>query len=553
MRSRSIEAMRRALVAAALLMCACAGDGDPSGVDVVEDGSIQGTVTDDLGVPVANATIALTGNEQSARSTASAADGVYAFADVPPGTYTLTITPPSGFTLGAAATTSVTVASEAESEAAAFVLERVIAPGSISGAVTDQNGAGVPNATVELTGNGQASRTVSTTPTGIYGFGSVPPGAYTLTVTPPPGFTIGSVTPTSVTVESGVQANASGFVVNRLPPDEFFAAVLHARLQVATATNEFSGAVLVMRDDSTLFEGAYGLANREQGIANTAATRFRVASMNKMLTAVAVLQLVQDGEVQLDVPLATYLPDYPNAELASKVTLHHLLTHTGGTGDIFGALFNQHRLELREIEDYLELYGTRDLLFEPGAQFSYSNYGFVLLGAVIERVTGMSYDDYVATHILAPAGMTATGAAPEDSVVAGRARGYMWQGGSLVSNASTLPYRGSPAGGWYSTVEDFDRFAVAIREHELLDATHTTLLLEGKVSVDGSPVLYAYGFMDRVLFQRRFVGHSGGDSGMSGQLTFEPHGGYTIVVLSNFDPPAAIMIEAFILGTLPSQ
>ena len=334
-------------------------------------------------------------------------------------------------------------------------------------------------------------------------------------------------------------------------PDSVFLSSLRARLETATASNQFSGAVLVIRDGRTLFEGAYGRADREGNVANEMPTQFRVGSMNKMLTAVAILQLVQEGKVRLDVPLNTYLPDYPNADLASRVSIHHLLTHTGGTGDIFGSQFTANRLQLRNISDYLALYGTRALQFPPGSLWSYSNYGFMLLGAVIERVSGMSYDDYVATRILAPAGMTATAALPEDSLVPRRAVGYMWQSGTLVSNAPTLPYRGTPAGGWYSTVEDFARFATALREHKLLDATHTALLLSGKVTMAQSLVKYAYGFVDRFQVGRRLVGHGGGAPGMNGELTFEPNGGYTIVVLSNLDPPAATAIEAWILSNLP--
>ena len=338
-----------------------------------------------------------------------------------------------------------------------------------------------------------------------------------------------------------------------LSGDSAFVATLRAHLEAATEDGEFSGAVLVARDGSTLFEGAYGLANREQGVPNTPLTQFRVGSMNKMLTAVAALQLVQDGALSLDAPLATYLPDYPNAELASSVTAHHLLTHTGGTGDIFGPLFTAHRTELRTIDDYLELYGTRALQFAPGAQWRYSNYGFILLGAIIERLGGTSYYERVESRVHAQAGMTATASEPEDSLVPGRAVGYTRQlvPGELVSNAPTLPYRGTPAGGGYSTVGDFARFATALQELRLLDATHTALLLEGKVAV--SPTAqYAYGFIDRVVGGRRFVGHNGGAPGMNGDLAFEPDGGYVVVVLSNFDPPAAGQVAAFILSRLPA-
>ena len=327
---------------------------------------------------------------------------------------------------------------------------------------------------------------------------------------------------------------------------------LRARLEAATQAGQFSGAVLVARDGHTLFEGAYGLADRERGIPNTPLTQFRVGSMNKMLTAVAALQLVQAGTVRLDTPIGTYLADYPNAALASAVTPHHLLTHTGGTGDIFGPQFIANRDALRTTQDYLRLYGARDLRFEPGARWEYSNYGFLLLGAVIERVAGTSYYDRVATHVLAPAGMTSTGSAPEDSLVPGRAVGYTWQlqPGVLVSNAPTLPWRGTAAGGGYSTVGDLARFAVALREHRLLDAEHTAQLLAGKVAI-GEGVRYAYGFFDRVVGGRRFVGHGGGAPGMNGDLAFEPDGGYVVVVLSNLDPPAAGQVSAYILGHLP--
>jgi D-alanyl-D-alanine carboxypeptidase len=423
--------------------------------------------------------------------------------------------------------------------------------GSIRGIVTDSTGATLSNVAVALTGIGEAARTTNTGAGGVYTFADVPPGTYVLAVTPPPGFTAGSAVTASVTVARGAQADATALVLNRMGPDEAFVAALHARLESATITDAFSGAVLVVRGDSTVFEGAYGLADRERAIPNSPLTQFRVGSMNKMLTAVSVLQLVQAGKVRLDVPLGTYLTDYPNADMASTVTLHHLLTHTGGTGDIFGPQFNAHRLELRDTDDYLRLYGGRGLQFAPGSQWGYSNYGFMLLGAVIERVSGMRYDDYVEKNVLAPAGMTSTGAAPEDSLVPGRAVGYMLSGGVLVSNAPTLPYRGTPAGGWYSTVGDFERFAVALRQHRLLDAAHTALLLDGKVMMGQSVVQYAYGFMNRVQVGRRLVGHGGSAPGMSGELSFEPNGGYTVVVLSNFSPPAAALIEAFILNSMP--
>jgi D-alanyl-D-alanine carboxypeptidase len=362
-----------------------------------------------------------------------------------------------------------------------------------------------------------------------------------------------SVLPLLVSVACGAGGpSAPGPEGPQTAADSAFVAAVRARLEAATAAGEFSGAVLVARDGRTLFEGAYGLADRERQLPNTPQTQFRVGSMNKMLTAVAALQLVQAGKLELHAPLGTYLTDYPNADVASKVTPHHLLTHTGGTGDIFGPLFNANRTQLRTTSDYLRLYGTRGLLFAPGAQWAYSNYGFLLLGALIERLGGMSYYEHVAARVIAPAGMTATNSAPEDSIVPGRSVGYTKQlvAGTLVSNAPTLPYRGTSAGGGYSTVGDLARFAAALQQHKLLDASHTALLWDGKVTI-GAGTKYGYGFVDRVVSGRRFVGHSGGAAGMNGDLAFEPNGGYVVVVLSNFDPPAATQVAGFILSRLP--
>ena len=219
-----------------------------------------------------------------------------------------------------------------------------------------------------------------------------------------------------------------------------------ALLGEQAAADRFSGAVLVTRHGEVLFSDAVGLADRDGAIPNTLQTRFRIGSMNKMITAVAILQLVEAGKIELTAPVGDYLTDYPNSDVATTVTIHHLLTHTGGTGDIFGPTFDAHRDELRTHHDYVDLYGARGPEFEPGTRWAYSNYGFVLLGAVIEAVTGQTYYDYVDDHIYQPAGMTATGSLPESEAVPDRSIGYTKQPGASEwePNTDTLPYRGPP-------------------------------------------------------------------------------------------------------------
>ena len=328
---------------------------------------------------------------------------------------------------------------------------------------------------------------------------------------------------------------------------------LEARLREAASMDEFTGAVLVARDGHVLFRKAYGLADREQRIANTLQTRFRIGSMNKMFTAVAILQLVEAGRVDLMAPLGTYIPDYPNRDIATKVTIHHLLTHTGGTGDIFGPDFEAHRNDLRTLADYLKLYGERGLEFEPGSTWAYSNYGMVLLGVVIEKVTDQSYYEYVQERVYEPAGMTATGSLPEDEEVPGRSIGYTRPPGSTAwaPNTDSLPYRGTSAGGGYSTVEDLGRFAHALLGDELLSPESTELLLTGKVDSFGG--MYAYGFEDRQSGGNRSVGHGGGAPGMNGDLRIYPESGYVVAVLANMDPPAAQEVSDFLASQLLSM
>jgi D-alanyl-D-alanine carboxypeptidase len=346
--------------------------------------------------------------------------------------------------------------------------------------------------------------------------------------------------------------SALDLVLHRQTEAEALAA-LEGFVREEASADRFSGAVLVAKDGEVLFRGAYGLADREREILNTLQTRFRIGSMNKMFTAVAILQLVEAGEVELKAPLGMYLTDYPNREIATEVTIHHLLMHTGGTGDIFGPQFDAHREELRTLADYVELYGDRGPQFEPGSRWAYSNYGFILLGAVIEEVTGRSYYDYVEEHIYEPAGMTGTGSLPEERSVPDRAVGYMdpvgrtdWQ-----PNTGTLPYRGTSAGGGYSTVEDFARFADAVLNHELLSPHSTELLITGKEEI-GPGVSYAYGFEDRRDSDgNRSVGHGGGAPGMNGDLRIYPASGYAVVVLANLDPSAAQRVADYLDARLP--
>ena len=341
------------------------------------------------------------------------------------------------------------------------------------------------------------------------------------------------------------------FALPRLSQGELIAAT-RKEIERQVSSDQFAGAALIAKDGKPVFAEAYGLADRQHKIPNTLKTRFRIGSMNKMFTAVSTLQLVQAGKLGLNDPIGKYLTDYPNKDVATKVTLHHLLTHTGGTGDIFGPEFDKHRLELRTLQDYVKLYGNRAPQFEPGSKWEYSNYGFILLGVIIEKVSGQSYYDYVHDHVYAPAGMTATASDPEDQAVSDRSIGYTkMDSPEWKPNTDTLPWRGTSAGGGYSTVEDFLKFASALLAHKLLDAHYAELLTTGKPGTPDNN--YAYGFGDHKINGIRCFGHGGGAPGMNGQLEICPANGYVVAVLANLDPPAAGRVADFITNRMPEK
>jgi D-alanyl-D-alanine carboxypeptidase len=343
------------------------------------------------------------------------------------------------------------------------------------------------------------------------------------------------------------------FAIPRLSQSDLLDA-LRAKLQKDATAEKFAGAALLAKDGKPIFTGAYGMADREKKVPNTLTTKFRIGSMNKMFTAVSILQLVQAGKISLNDSVGKYLTDYPNKDIATKVTIYQLLTHTGGTGDFFGPQFDAHRLELKTLQDYLKLYGDRAPEFEPGSRWEYSNYGFLMLGVVVERVSGKSYYDYVSENVYAPAGMTSTGSLPEDQNVPDLSVGYtQFMGNGVQHNTDTLPYRGTSAGGGYCTVEDFLRFANALTNHKLLNAQSTELLTSGKVVTPGGEK-YAFGFMDaKPGTAQHHFGHGGGAPGMNGAFEIFPQSGYVIVVLSNLDPPAASRISDFIVNRLSAN
>jgi CubicO group peptidase (beta-lactamase class C family) len=330
--------------------------------------------------------------------------------------------------------------------------------------------------------------------------------------------------------------------------DEEVAKEIQAYVEKLVAADAFSGTVLIARGDKPLYQGAFGLASRAFQVPNRLDTKFNLGSMNKMFTAIAIAQLVEAGKLSFEDKVGKLLPDHPNKAVAEKVTVHQLLTHTSGLGSHFNAkYFEADKSRFREIKDYFPLFVDEPPAFEPGTSWRYSNAGFFLLGAIIEKVSGQNYFDYVREHIYKPAGMTNSDSYELDRDPPNLAVGYTDQGpGGKQSptrewNNLFLHVKGGPAGGGYSTVEDLWRFSLALQAHKLLGARSTQLVLTGKVQPrqEEAEMKYAYGFFEEQIPGGHIVGHGGGFPGINSQLDIYLGRGYTVAVMSNYDPPAA--------------
>ena len=318
----------------------------------------------------------------------------------------------------------------------------------------------------------------------------------------------------------------------------------------------FSGTVLVAKNGKRIFDKAYGMANQSDNVPNRVDTAFSLGSMNKMFTAIAVAQLAEQGKLSFADLISKHLPDYPNKAVAEKVTIHHLLTHTSGMGDFMNDKFRESSANVKTVKDFFPFFVDEPLAFEPGKQWDYSNAGYIVLGAIIERVAGQSYYDYVRERIFKPAGMKNTAFYEPDNKSPNIAIGYTSfdgtgrrQPGARKENR-VLPiakHRGGPAGGGYSTVEDLLKFANALHNHELLNAKYTDLVMTGKVDAGNAQAgssKYGYGFFDEMFKGTRIIEHGGDFPGVNTRFEMYIDSGYTVIVLSNYDHPAAQRVSA---------
>lgn len=296
------------------------------------------------------------------------------------------------------------------------------------------------------------------------------------------------------------------------------------------------GSVLIARHGEVLLAKGYGLANREDSIPNSAATRFRLGSVSKQFTAAAILILEQQGLLSTEDPVSKFYPDYPNGD---KITIHHLLTHTSGiiNASALPDYGEKMRLPLstREVVDWFK---DEPLRFEPGERFEYSNSGYILAAGIIEQVTGKSYAEFLKDHIFRPLDMNESGQDDEMDVIPHRAHGHY----SLGPKVMQAPYRNMPfmagAGSLYSTVGDLFKWDQALYGTDLLsDASKIKMFTPHAGN-------YGYGWFIQELNGHRVITHRGGINGFLANIDRFVDDTVLVVTLLNFESTFAPLIRS---------
>jgi CubicO group peptidase (beta-lactamase class C family) len=321
------------------------------------------------------------------------------------------------------------------------------------------------------------------------------------------------------------------------PPltEEAFVAEVSAFVEGLCDRDLFSGTVLVARGDEVLFSHACGEASKRFHAPIDLDTKFNLGSMNKMFTGTAITQLAERGDLSFDDTIDAYVDEtWLPAEITQRITIHHLLTHTSGLGSYFNDTYDRSSRKLfREVDDYKLLVEGDTLAFEPGSDWQYSNTGMLLLGVVVESVTGRDYFDYVRDSIYGPAGMADTDCYDMDCPVENLAIGYFPSPeceGGWRNNYYEHVIRGGPAGGGFSTVGDLFRFARALMTGVLVSDESRALLW-----TDHNDRGYGYGFSIGEGNAGKIVGHGGGFAGINANLDIFVDQGYVAAVMTNID------------------
>jgi len=307
--------------------------------------------------------------------------------------------------------------------------------------------------------------------------------------------------------------------------------------------------IAIQSGDSPAFTYAAGFSDLENFVPATPKTVFRLGSISKPLTAVAALQLVEDGKLDLDLEIQHYLPSYPRKPW--PITTRQLLSHLAGIRHYEGDEISSTK-HYSSVQEGLAIFAKDPLLHEPGTKYSYSSYGYNVAGAVLEAACGRSYSDCVRSLVLHPAGMEATRPDHLYALIPFRARGYFAKSDGTLENCglADTSYK-IPGGGWLSTAPDLARFAHSLISAKLLKPVTLEKMWTSNRLKDGGISSYGLGWNLSTLNGTRVVFHSGGQQGTSTYLLIAPEKKLTVVVLCNLEGgPAKQIAEALFAEAL---
>lgn len=299
-------------------------------------------------------------------------------------------------------------------------------------------------------------------------------------------------------------------------------------------SHEPGGAVLIARNGEVLYEKAFGKANLELNVPMRTEHVFKIASVTKQFTAIAILQLMEQGKLGLHDEITKFIPDYPMQ--GHRITIEHLLTHTSGIQDFARIRETPNRMAGALTPDQMiDIFKERPLRFPPGTQWEYSNSGYFLLGSIIEKITGKTYGEYLEEHIFRPAGMSRSFYGGETQLVPDRADGYTRGQHGFVNAphiSMTHPYA---AGAILSTVGDLFKWNRALHSYKLIRKENLEKALTPYMLADGKKTRYGYGWRFGSIQESPSLWHAGGINGFTSIAMFLPEEKVFVAVLFNSD------------------
>ncbi|MEL6844930.1 MAG: serine hydrolase domain-containing protein, partial [Bacteroidota bacterium] len=334
---------------------------------------------------------------------------------------------------------------------------------------------------------------------------------------------------------------------NDTPQEAIFLEKLDAYLTTLATDENFGLSIVIAKEGENVLQKSYGFANREHRVPNRLDTKFNIASIGKLFTAVAILQLREQGKIDLNQTLGSYLPDFPNQFMRDSITIQQLLTHTSGLPLWFHDDFDREpKFEYVVLSDYLPLYEEISIDKNKIGKHSYSNVGFISLGFVIEAVSKLAYRDYLIKHIFEPLAMKETDLWRLTEVIPNAAVGYVrpssqddwWKTNYHLNKGS------SPAGGAYSSPRDLAAFYHGLMTSKILRQESWELMIRPQTETAYGE--YGYGIGISKNHDHTIIGHLGGYYGIRGELMWYKDSNYVVAILANSDQTDYVDVSYFI-------